>query len=160
MVWQSRTPELRSEEHVNIDIKEHTEKSIGVFWFSTTDELTFSTKVKDVPASKRTVLSIVITVYDPPGLLACWLKRLWMLLQNQQKLNLDLDDNIPEEFMTRWNRWLADLAEINTVRVKRHMFEKLRPRKLNFTLSPMPATSPMAQSSTTGGLTRAPTNRL
>ena len=52
VVWQSLSPELRSEEPVNIDTKEHTERALGVFWSSTTDELTFRPKVKDVPATK------------------------------------------------------------------------------------------------------------
>ena len=124
VVWQSLSPELRSEEPVNIDIKEHTERALGVFWSPTTDELTFRPKVKDVPATKRTVLSIVMTVYDPLGLLACWLIRARILLQDLWKLSLDWDESIPDELMPRWNNWLADLAEINTVRVKRHNFEQ------------------------------------
>ena len=39
-------------------------------------------------------------------------------------MNLDWDESIPDELIPRWNNWLADLAEINTVRVKRHIFEQ------------------------------------
>ena len=126
VVWQSLSPKLRSEEPVNIDIKEHTERVQGVFCSPTTDELTFRPKVKDVPATKRTVLSIVMTVYDPLGLLACWLTRARILLQGLWKLNFDWDENIPVELMTRSSNWLADLAEINTVWVKRHMHFRTR----------------------------------
>ena len=116
VVWQSLSPELRSEEPVNIDIKEHIERAQCVFWSPTTDELTFRPKVKDVPATKRTVLSIGMTVYHPLGLLVCWLDRARILLQDLWKLNLDWDENIPVELMPRWNNWLADLAKINTYR--------------------------------------------
>ena len=124
VVWQSLNPELRSEEPVNIDTKEHTERTLSVFWSPTTDELTFRPKVKDVPATKRTVLSILMSVYDPLGLLACWLIRARILLQDLWKLNLDWDESIPDELMPRWNNWLADLTEINTVQVKRYIFDQ------------------------------------
>ena len=39
VVWQSLSPELRSEELVNIDIKEHTERALVVFWSPTTETL-------------------------------------------------------------------------------------------------------------------------
>ena len=65
-----------------------------------------------------------MSVYDPLGLLACWLIRARILLQDLWKLNLDWDESVPDELMPRWNNWLADLAEINTVRVKRHIFEQ------------------------------------
>ena len=61
----------RSTTTTSLDFSEpHLERALGVHWDVTNDEFVFKISVKEKPATRRGILSIVSSIYDPLGFVA------------------------------------------------------------------------------------------
>ena len=47
-----------------------TEKALGIYWNTEEDNIGFEVRLKDKPNTKRGMLSVVNSIYDPPGLVS------------------------------------------------------------------------------------------
>ncbi|XP_070854705.1 uncharacterized protein [Drosophila suzukii] len=107
------------------------EKVLGLYWIPETDDLTFIFKFSrlkrdiwtenDAP-SKRELLQVLMSMYDPLGLIACYTIELKILLQEVWRTPTDWDDCIPESLLPRWNRWKQAITLIATVKIPRCFF--------------------------------------
>ena len=95
------------------------ERALGVQWNVSSDTFGFAIVIKDRPATRRGILSIVSSVYDPLGFVAPCILSAKLILQDLCRLKLDLDDKIPEEFLQRWQAWLSDLPQLENLAVER-----------------------------------------
>ena len=69
--------------------------------------------------TRRTVTGKVANVYDPTGLVTPITARLKLDLHELCKLNLDWDDQIPDEYLERWVKNLEDIQKLKEVRFRR-----------------------------------------
>ena len=95
------------------------ERTLGIQWLVETDQFGFKFLLKDKPTTRRGILSVTSSVYDPLGFLAPVILPAKKLLQDLCKLKLCWDDPIGEEELTKWKRWLSDLPELSKIRVER-----------------------------------------
>ena len=95
------------------------ERTLGIQWLVETDQFGFKFLLKDKPTTRRGILSVTSSVYDPLGFLASVILPAKKLLQDLCKLKLCWDDPIGEEELTKWKRWLSDLPELSKIRVER-----------------------------------------
>ena len=103
------------------------QRSVGVYWDLEKDNLTFQVSPPDKPFTRRGVLSIVNSVYDPLGLAVPVLLEGRLLLQQLvamgKKTNenrpLGWDDPLPDALLTQWKRWRTSLDELEKVSVAR-----------------------------------------
>ena len=95
------------------------ERALGVQWNISSDAFGFSITVKDRPATRRGILSVVSLVYDPLGFVAPFILPVKILLQDLCRKKLGWDDKIPEEHFNRWKSWLEDLPKLREFSVKR-----------------------------------------
>ena len=65
------------------------------------------------PPTRRGILSLISSVYDPLGLAATFVLPAKRLLQDLCRVKLDWDDPIPQEHKVRWERWMADLPKLS-----------------------------------------------
>ena len=100
------------------------EKALGVKWSLKTDSFGFSVAQKERPMSKRGVLAIVGSVYDPFGLISPYVLVARQLLRELCRSKIGWDEDIPESYKRKWEQWLNDLQKLNNVSVPRC----LRPR--------------------------------
>ena len=63
-----------------------------------------------------------MTVFDPLGLLAPWLLQPRVLVQELWRLRLDWDEPVPDDIMSVWNEWLAELSSVGDIQVPRYVF--------------------------------------
>ena len=96
-----------------------TERALGVQWCVEDDNFTFSVTTKPQPHTRRGILSVVSSVYDPLGLLAPFTLTSKLLLQELCSLNLGWDEEVPQIFSERWIKWKLDLQKITNFKVKR-----------------------------------------
>lgn len=75
--------------------------------------------VKERPLTRRGILSVVSSVYDPIGFLAPFTLPVKLMLQNLCKLSYSWDDNIPQHYQLQWVGWLEDLCKLRTFSVPR-----------------------------------------
>ncbi|XP_022778259.1 uncharacterized protein LOC111319790 [Stylophora pistillata] len=95
------------------------ERALGVKWCVETDAFGFKVDIKLKPPTRRGILSIVGSVYDPLGLAAPFVLPAKRLLQDLCRVKLDWDDPIPQEHRARLERWMADLPKRSQFSVDR-----------------------------------------
>lgn len=69
-VLESIPEEERSKELKNLDLKQETlptERALGVHWCTESDTLEFRVTINNKPVTRRDILSVDSSVYDPPG---------------------------------------------------------------------------------------------
>ena len=77
------------------------ERALGVRWHVASDTFRFSIVVKDRPPTRRGILSIVSSVYDPLGFVAPFVLQAKTLLRDLCRKNFGWDDQIPEKELMR-----------------------------------------------------------
>ncbi|XP_061728719.1 uncharacterized protein LOC133533703 [Cydia pomonella] len=103
-------------------------KILGMYWNPETDQLGFNTTMIRVPAevkemiqtpTKRQMLSAVMSVYDPLGLLSHYTITAKVQLQNLWAKKLDWDSPLPEEDKRDFEAWLRALDSVAKLRIPR-----------------------------------------
>jgi hypothetical protein len=131
----SNSPEVMSSvpvsEHAegfqNMEFSERdlpNERTLGVHWSVRRDEFEFklSDKVSDKAVSRRAILSVVASVYDPLGFLAPFILRGKKILQHMCSMNIAWDDSIPSELHVLWLDWLEELKCVIEIQIPRRYF--------------------------------------
>ena len=103
------------------------QRSLGVYWDLENDTFTFRMSLPEKPFTRRGVLSVVNSVYDPLGLAVPVMlegrKLLQQLVVMGKRTNdntpLAWDDPLPEKLMHQWLRWKNSLQELQEVSVPR-----------------------------------------
>ncbi|KAJ0181479.1 hypothetical protein K1T71_003564 [Dendrolimus kikuchii] len=105
-------------------------KTLGVLWMPETDELAFNTAMPRVPHSikcgtqtptKREALGMVMSLFDPLGLLSPYTIRAKIVLQRLWRLKLGWDEPLPTEEASEFEEWIRDLNSIKELRLPRAM---------------------------------------
>lgn len=122
--------------NLNISIELGTERVLGMFWNTATDNFTYSlkfTKVNEKMVSgeycptKREVLQILMSVFDPLGLLANFLVYGKILLQEIWRSNIDWDEKLTLTVRAKWIQWIQALPHVETIQIPRLYSMKLSP---------------------------------
>ncbi|XP_038133532.1 uncharacterized protein LOC119778397 [Cyprinodon tularosa] len=128
--WSSNSREVlsslpeheRAKEIKNLDLDRDElpmERALGVDWCIESDSFKFRILVKNMPVTRRGILSVVSSIYDPLGFLSPFILMAKIIVQNLCRLKLTWDDDIPEEIANRWFAWLSDLSRFASFSVKR-----------------------------------------
>ena len=88
------------------------ERSLGAFWNIETDQFVFKIRIKDKPLTRRGMLSVVSSVYDPLGFICPFLLPAKAILQDLCRRQLGWDDAIPDEHVVSWKQWLEELPKL------------------------------------------------
>lgn len=95
------------------------ERVLGIKWDVCTDQFWFESVKKDKPLTRRGILSVVSSLYDPLGLVAPLTLPAKLLLQDLCREKHGWDDQIGEHRITQWQDWLSELDRISELRVAR-----------------------------------------
>jgi len=101
---------------------------LGLYWDPNEDWFTFTckfVKVNDdivtggkVP-TKREMLKLVMSVFDPLGFLSHFTVKAKILLQEVWRTSIDWDDEVTEEIFSKWCQWLKELKRIPELKIRR-----------------------------------------
>ena len=97
------------------------ERALGARWDITKDEFVFKVVIKERQPTRRGLLSIVSSMYDPLGFTAPFVLPAKILLQDLCKGRLQWDDLIEPSHLQRWNTWIQELPKLEQLRVPRCM---------------------------------------
>lgn len=97
------------------------ERALGVLWCTESDSFKFMINLKDRPVTRRGILSVTSSIYDPLGFLAAAILPAKMLMQQLCKERFAWDDEIPEQLGRKWTTWLQELHQLSDVSVNRCM---------------------------------------
>ena len=95
------------------------ERALGVRWQVSSDTFSFNINIKDRPANRRGLLSVISSVYDQLGFVAPFILTAKVILQDLCKKKLNWDDRIPDEDLRRWQTWLCELPKLEHFHIKR-----------------------------------------
>ena len=96
------------------------ERALGVQWCVESDTFKFRITVKDKPVTRRGILSVVSSIYDPLGFAAPFTLTAKKLLQDLcREERLGWDDELPEAYCIRWEKWRTELPLLERLVVPR-----------------------------------------
>ncbi|XP_053691213.1 uncharacterized protein LOC128739741 [Sabethes cyaneus] len=115
------------EKSLNLSSEMATEKVLGLWWCTATDTFTFKISPRinaellqgGIVPTKRQILSTLMTIYDPLGLLAHFLMFLKILQQEIWRSGVSWDEPIKNEQFEKWQTWLHVLPQVESVSVPR-----------------------------------------
>lgn len=121
-VLASVPAEERAKEVKNLDLnteKLPVERALGMRWDIESDTFFFTIAPRQLSVSRRSILSVLNSVYDPLGFLAPVMLTGKIILQELCKLNCSWDEEIPTAFAEKWKEWLKELNLISDFKVDR-----------------------------------------
>ena len=102
-----------------------SQKTLGMMWEAEADIFNYQYAVdltkKVVTMTKRGILKIMATLFDPLGLLDPFRIRAWMYFQETWIRKLDWDAELDEDLQRKWKAWLQELGQLKSVRIERHI---------------------------------------
>ncbi|XP_062556661.1 uncharacterized protein LOC134221484 [Armigeres subalbatus] len=105
-----------------------TEKVLGMWWNTAADAFTYKIGWNRYEAellkgnrhpTKREVLRVLMTIFDPLGLIAHFLADLKFLLQNIWRSSVTWDEEIGDEEYDKWKIWLSALPQVEKLQIPR-----------------------------------------
>ena len=134
-VLASVPPELRSDSALTIDSGETatpTEKTLGLKWMPREDIFSFKLSARLVTQeaevtqpTKRHVLRMCMSVFDPLGYLAFHTVSAKVLLQRIWRTGVSWDQPLPDDLVTRWKEWWQMLLKLSELSVPRPYSEDM-----------------------------------
>ena len=100
------------------------ERALGVKWNIENDQLGFTVNLGDKPFTRCGMLSMISQIYDPLGLVAPFLLKGKIILQDLHQNNYSWDDIVPSNFIKDWESWKVQLHLLENVVMK--MFQTTR----------------------------------
>lgn len=98
----------------------HIERVLGIEWCITSYTFKFRVQVKANPLTRRGVLSIVASIYDPLGFIAPFLLLGKQILKQMCKEKMDWNEELPEHLKLQWESWSKDLPGQADIHIKRY----------------------------------------
>ena len=95
------------------------ERALGVYWDVDQDCFRFKITPKDKPMTRRGLLSIVSSVYDPLGFVSPYSLLAKKLIQDLCRRKLDWDEPLLDEDKEQWSHWYDNLPKIEQFKVER-----------------------------------------
>ncbi|XP_062620585.1 uncharacterized protein LOC134282159 [Saccostrea cucullata] len=105
----------------NLECESETlvERALGVYWLVNSDRLGFLINIKNQPMTRRGILSIVSSVFDPLGIVSHFVMTAKTLLQKMCKNSVGWDEEITGCQLKDWKNWLTQAKELENVTLKR-----------------------------------------
>ena len=109
------------------EVNELYNKLLGVMWDNQSDEFVvdlseLSNYVKGLPETKRSVLRVSARIFDPLGLVSPLVIRLKLLFRSLCTNNVNWDDSIEGEALSKWRSLIAEFSCVNQLKVPRCYF--------------------------------------
>ena len=101
----------RAEEIKLLDLN-HDRLPKNVQWCVESDCFRFCITLSDRPCTRRGILSMVSSIYDPLGFLAPFLLEGKKIIQELCQEKADWDNPVPDHMRHRWDNWKAELAHL------------------------------------------------
>ncbi|XP_035773911.1 uncharacterized protein LOC118456893 [Anopheles albimanus] len=120
------------------DKADESEKILGVYWNTNSDKIGFKVSLDKLPETvqtlarpptKREVLSFIMSVFDPLGLISNITIHGRVLMQELHKALDNWDAPIPLGLVPLWTGWLARVKLANNVKIPRWILTGEEPKR-------------------------------
>ena len=116
----SEIPEICRAKEVRDLSPDAESRALGVKWKVSTDEFFFEVQ-RDLsgPVTRRIMLSITTSIFDPLGLLGPTVLIGKLLFQEATARKIDWADDIPNDLLQQWRAWVTSLHGVRELRFPR-----------------------------------------
>ncbi|XP_064630374.1 uncharacterized protein LOC135489117 [Lineus longissimus] len=121
-VLESIPPSERAKDIMELDLSLDDlpiERALGIQWCIESDVFQFRLTIQDQPLTRRGILSMVSSVFDPLGFLAPFLLTGKQILQHLCRESTDWDQPLPNELRPKWEGWRRGLVSLATIKIPR-----------------------------------------
>ncbi|XP_026684463.1 uncharacterized protein LOC113470313 isoform X3 [Diaphorina citri] len=127
--WSSNCKEILSQIPVEDRLSEliswsennFSHKILGMSWNTTQDCLFFDIDKIEGPCTKRGILSSILSVFDPMGLIAPVVLFVKLLIKEMWQIKLGWDDTPPQSIVNLWNVFLQEMHLLKGLTFPRHI---------------------------------------
>ncbi|XP_070549159.1 uncharacterized protein [Ptychodera flava] len=112
----------RAKELMDLDLESSQlpiERTLGVLWNAETDEFQFRCQIKKTEGTRRAMLSVLSSIYDPFGFTAPLLIPAKTVLQEMCKQEAGLDDEPSDDIFRKWQTWKTSIQDLEEVKIPR-----------------------------------------
>ena len=110
-------PELQEVDLQNEELPAH--KTLGLVWHVSEDQFRIKVGIADHTLTRRGMLSVLASIYDPLGMVGPYTLPAKLLLQRLAKLRLDWNIEVPEDIESEWKTWLSALPRLDGLSIPR-----------------------------------------
>ena len=105
---------------IKIDFSETiSERSLGVHWHVNENLFYYTIQQSLEICTRRKVLSVIASVFDPMGLVSPFVLLEKQILQEVCSLGLDWDAPLPDPLSTRYKDWCEHLSSLLEIKFRR-----------------------------------------
>ncbi|XP_060533761.1 uncharacterized protein LOC132706434 [Cylas formicarius] len=97
-------------------------KVLGLQWNPSCDTFSHSCSPRDLPCTKRNILSQIFRVYDPLGFLSPVVLFAKLLMQKLWFAHSDWDEIPSDDVCRQWNNFKSELPELRAIKIPRRIF--------------------------------------
>ncbi|KAK3715636.1 hypothetical protein QZH41_008075 [Actinostola sp. cb2023] len=116
----------RAKSVVSLDLERlPTESALGLKWNIEDDKFVWEVLdkvmnlVKRKPRTRRGILSVSYSLFDPLGFIAPYIMKAKLILQMLSRKGIGWDDPLAEEDSVQWSRWLEDISKLEEIKIER-----------------------------------------
>ena len=107
-------------EPLNLDLNAAPAKrALGIQWSLEHDTFSFDVNLQTKPSTRRGILSVIASLYDPVGFVAPFILTGKCILQELCRRGIGWDDPLPEDLSPRWEKWKSGLQRLKEVSILR-----------------------------------------
>lgn len=101
-------------------IKNEPMKTLGLYWNTKTDSIHYKVmKTNNERVTKRNILSQIVQIFDPLGLIGPVVIKAKCIMQTLWRLQLQWDETIPQELHTEWIDYRNSLNVVDQLQLPR-----------------------------------------
>lgn len=109
-----------SSDPLNLDLNAApAECALGIQWSLEHDTFSFNVSPQTKPSTRRGILSVIASLYDPVGFVAPFILTGKCILQELCRRGIGWDDPLPEDLSPRWEEWKSGLEVLKEVSIPR-----------------------------------------
>ncbi|XP_030588591.1 uncharacterized protein LOC115795386 [Archocentrus centrarchus] len=94
-------------------------RALGIQWSIEQDSFSFDVNLKNQPSSRRGILSVIASIYDPLGFISPVTLCGKRILQDLCRQGAGWDEPLPEDLGSRWEEWKGDLPKLQEIIIPR-----------------------------------------
>ena len=121
-VLNSISEEKRAKSYQQIDLTSAelpADRTLGMIWNVEEDCFEFYVQLQDKPITRRGILSVRSTIFDPLGFVSPFILPAKHIGQEAIRHGLEYDDKLPEELQQRWSEWKEEAPALSKFKIKR-----------------------------------------
>ena len=95
------------------------ERALGIWWDVSSDSFSFKFDQREASMTKRGILKVTSSIFDPLGFMTPFVLRAKVLLQELWRQGIGWDDTIEGDIIHKWKEWMTNANSLADIKIGR-----------------------------------------